>query len=108
VINTLQEVTNMHLGELNAFSSFVPDVYVFIRMHTVKEAIQTSRIAGTRTRMDEAILEAKYISPESRKCIEFSCRFWNESYTVCRQEYSGIKPFLPSPPQSHIKYIHPM
>jgi hypothetical protein len=35
-------------------------------MHIVKEAIQTSRLAGTRRGMDEAILEAKDISPESR------------------------------------------
>jgi len=66
VINTLLEEANLHLGELNAFSSFVPDVNVFIRMHIVKEATQSSRIEGTRTRMDEAILEAKDISPESR------------------------------------------
>ncbi|MCX2478110.1 Fic family protein [Pedobacter sp. MC2016-15] len=65
-INTLLEDANLHLGELNAFSSFVPDVNVFIRMHIVKEATQSSRIEGTRTRMDEAVLEAKDISPESK------------------------------------------
>jgi len=35
-------------------------------MHIVKEATQSSRIEGTRTRMDEAVLEAKDISPESK------------------------------------------
>lgn len=65
-INTLLEEANLRLGELNAFSSFVPDVDVFIRMHIVKEATQSSRIEGTRTKMDEAIMEAKDISPEQK------------------------------------------
>jgi Fic family protein len=65
-IVTLLETANIRLGELNAFSIIVPDVNTFLRMHLVKEATQSSRIEGTRTTLDEAVLEVKDINPEKR------------------------------------------
>lgn len=65
-INVLLEKATKALGELNAFSLIVPDVDLFIRMHIIKEANTSSRIEGTCTEMDEAVLDEAAIRPERR------------------------------------------
>lgn len=65
-INVLLEKATKALGELNAFTWIVPNVDLFIHMHVIKEANTSSRIEGTRTEMDEALLDEASIRPELR------------------------------------------
>jgi Fic family protein len=65
-INTLLEQASRSLSELNAFSLIVPDIDLYIQMHIAKEATTSSRIEGTRTQMDEAVMDRAQIDPEKR------------------------------------------
>ncbi|HEY8102071.1 MAG TPA: Fic family protein [Burkholderiaceae bacterium] len=54
------------VGRLDMYSEYIPNIDLFIRMHVLKEATQSSKIEGTQTNMEEALLDAEDIAPEKR------------------------------------------
>ena len=65
-INNLLEKAAVKLGELNSFARLIPNIDLFIQLHVTKEAVISSRIEGTQTNMDEALLPVEEIQPERK------------------------------------------
>ena len=54
------------LGRLDMYSDYIPNIDLFISMHVLKEATQSSKIEGTQTNMEEALLEREDVAPDKR------------------------------------------
>ncbi len=99
------------LGRLDMFSKYIPNIDLFISMHVLKEATQSSKIEGTQTNMDEALLDKEDIPLDKRddweevqnyiKAMEwaiseleelpFSSRLIKETHKVLLQGVRGEK-----------------
>lgn len=64
VIKLLSQA-DRQLGRLDMYSEYV-NINLYISMHVVKEATQSLRIEGTQTKMEDAFMDERDISPEFR------------------------------------------
>lgn len=65
-LNPLLERAAVKLGELNSYARLVPNIDLFIQLHVTKEAVVSSRIEGTQTNLNEAVLPREEVQPERR------------------------------------------
>ncbi len=63
---SLLSLADRHLGRLDMYSEYVPNIDMFIRMHVYKEATSSSRIEGTQTNIEEALQDKDDIVLDKR------------------------------------------
>ena len=63
---SLLSQADRHLGRLDMYSEYIPNIDLFISMHVAKEATQSSKIEGTQTNIDEVLLDKEDVSLEKR------------------------------------------
>lgn len=65
VITLLSKADRM-LGRLDMYSEHIPNIELFIAMHIMKEATQSSKIEGTQTRMEDALMNEEDVPLDKR------------------------------------------
>ena len=84
-IDVLIEQGAKLLGELNAYASIRQDVDFFIQMNIAKEATYSNQIEGSKTELDETILQVAEINPQSRDdCQEVQNYIDGMNYAISR------------------------
>jgi Fic family protein len=108
-IQQLLSKADRQLGRLDMYSEYIPNIDLFISMHVLKEATQSSKIEGTQTNIEEALLdkedivlnkrddweevqnyiEAMHTAIKTLETLPFSARLIKETHKVLLQGVRG-------------------
>jgi Fic family protein len=72
------------LGRLDMYSNYIPNIDLFISMHVLKEATQSTKIEGTQTNIEEALLDKEDVPLDRRDD-------WDEVQNYIKAMESAIK-----------------
>jgi len=65
-IQNLLSQADRQIGRLDMFSEHIPNIDMFISMHVIKEATQSSKIEGTQTNIEDALMDKEDVAVEKR------------------------------------------
>ena len=63
---SLLSQADRQLGRLDMYSEYIPNIDLYISMHVLKEATQSSKIEGTQTKIEDALLDKEDVATEKR------------------------------------------
>lgn len=110
-INREWKFDNMHLmlllskadrmlGRLDMYSNHIPNIDLFIEMHILKEATQSTKIEGTQTNIEEAVMPEEYVPIDKRDD-------WTEVHNYIQAMNHAIQQLRDLPLSAKlIKYTH--
>ena len=86
-ISHLLSQADRQLGRLDMFSEYLPNVDLYLSMHVIKEATQSSKIEGTKTNLEDVLRDVKYINPDNRNdWVEVQNYIASMSYAIQKLE----------------------